>query len=441
MKSEIRHYDVTPRLLRADEEAILTVRPLFGHVRFAAGKAYRVEHYLMDGPVPGRSSPCILDHRVKPDRDGTLRIRSRFPGEQEHCLRITPAQIRGQPASHKGIPIELRVYSLRPDLFARRPYKGDTHMHSSQSDGGESPAYVASACRRIGLDFMAVTDHHRYEPSLEAIRAFAGVKLDLAMYPGEEVHPPDVPVHMVNFGGRFSVNKKFRTVQYQREFRKLVASLAGTLPPGVVPGHAAGCLWSFAKIREAGGLSVFCHPHWVHDCTYNVAEALNDWLFRKRPFDAFELIGGYWRSQLESNQLQSAWYTEQIGRGRAVPVVGASDAHGCHNDLFGWYYTIAFASSRDGLLDAIREGWSVAVEDLPGDTVRPRGAYRLVKYALFLSREILPLHDELCAEEGRLMLAYCGGDRQAAATLSRLSGRCDRLYDRLWQGTRPRTGV
>ncbi len=329
MKSEIRHYDVTPRVLRADEEAVLTVRPLFGHVRFAAGKAYRVEHYLMDGPLPGNSSPCILDRQFKPGRDGMLRIRSRFPGEQEHCLRITSPK-------DGGPPIELRVYSLRPDLFARRPCKGDTHMHSSHSDGGESPAYVAAACRRIGLDFMAVTDHHRYAPSLEAIEAFAGVRHDLTMYPGEEVHPPDVPVHMINFGGRFSVNEQFRTARYKREVRTLAAALAGRLPPGVVPGHAAGCLWTLAKIREAGGLSVFCHPHWIHACTYNVAEALNDWLFQERPFDAFELIGGYWRSQLESNQLQSAWYTEQIARGRAVPVVGASDAHGCHNDLFGW---------------------------------------------------------------------------------------------------------
>lgn len=425
MKTEHGYYEVTPRIVPANRETEIAVRPRYDHCRFTAGQSYRVEHHLMDGPRAGEAAARVFDGAVTPGADGILRFRGVFSGEQEHCLRITPAP-------QKEPDLEVRLYSLAPDLFARRPRKGDTHIHSFRSDGRESPAYVAGACRRIGLDFMAVTDHGRYAPSQEAVAAFAGVAHDLAIFPGEEVHPPEVPVHMVNFGGGFSVNELFSTDSYRREVGELAARLAGALPPGVVPAHAAGCLWTFAKIRAAGGLSVFCHPHWVHDCTYNVAEALNDWLFRERPFDVFELIGGYWRGQLESNQLQAAWYTEQIARGRAVPVVGASDSHGCHNDLFGWYYTIAFTPSPAELLDSMRQGWSVAVEQLPGDTVRPRGPYRLVKYALFLAREVFPLHDALCVEEGRLMLAHAAGESEAAAQLAALQGRCDRLYASLW---------
>ena len=147
--------------------------------------------------------PAIL----QPDwTGGGIRVRYSFAIEQEYVLVVEE--------TNKETPrprvFEFRLYALEADLFPRRPYKGDLHMHSSRSDGHESPAYVAASCRKIGLDFMALTDHRQYEPSLEAMRAFAGLPLDLPMYPGEEVHPPDNPVHMVNFGGSFSINALFR---------------------------------------------------------------------------------------------------------------------------------------------------------------------------------------------------------------------------------------
>ncbi len=57
-----------------------------------------------------------------------------------------------------------------------------------------------------------------------------------------------------------------------------------------------------------------------------------------------------------------------------------------------------------------------------------------MRYAQFLLREVLPQHDALCLEEGRLMLAHAAGDPQAAAALSALQGRTARLYDHLWAG-------
>src|SRR5512143_326320 len=131
-------------------------------------------------------------------------------------------------------------------------------MHSQRADGKEAPAYVAGMCRRIGLDFMALTDHGQYLPSLEAIQAYEGVDLDLAMYPGEEVHPPDNLLHMVNFGGSSSVNQRFREESelYQREVAAIQAGLDG-LPEGVDPYMAASSLWCFDQIRRAGGFGLF----------------------------------------------------------------------------------------------------------------------------------------------------------------------------------------
>jgi hypothetical protein len=333
-------------------------------------------------------------------------------------------------------------------------------MHSHYSDGKESPAYVAGACRRIGLDFMAVTDHRKYAPSLEAQAAYKGVETDLAIYPGEEVHPPENPVHIVNFGGRFSVNELFAD---KDAFRRTIDEAAARMPqppPGIDRYQYASAVWCFDKIREGGGLGIFCHPFWFTDHRYSPAGAMTAHLFRTQPFDAYEVIGGYPADEFDSNTLQAAWYHDQRVMGRRVPIVGVSDAHGCEDrqkGLFGWYYTIVFARSTElaDLVASIKDLWSVAVESVPGDRPRPVGPMRLVKYALFLIREVLPQHDELCVEEGRLMLAHAAEagfsavvaegeacpaaqgkafETAAALELRRLKGRTSRLMDRYWGG-------
>jgi hypothetical protein len=72
----------------------------------------------------------------------------------------------------------------------------------------------------------------------------------------------------------------------------------------------------------------------------------------------------------------------------------------------------------------------VAVEALPGADARAHGPFRLVRYAQFLLREIFPLHDALCDEEGSQMLAHLAGDPQAAARLAQLQGRAAAFYAR-----------
>jgi hypothetical protein len=162
---------------------------------------------------------------------------------------------------------------------------------------------------------------------------------------------------------------------------------------------------------------------------------LTDLLFEHQPFDALELVGGYHLYEAESNLLQVARYQELRAQGKRIPIVGASDSHGCETGLlFGWYYTIVYSPSLDlpDLIASIKDGYSVAVEALPHELVRAFGPFRMVLFAQFLLREILPAHDELCLEEGRLMLEHAAGDPQASQALQPLQGRTDRLYDRLW---------
>jgi hypothetical protein len=59
----------------------------------------------------------------------------------------------------------------------------------------------------------------------------------------------------------------------------------------------------------------------------------------------------------------------------------------------------------------------------------------LVKYAQFILREIMPLHDKLCAEEGRLMLLYLAGSLQAETELINQQGSVKNLFDWFWGQT------
>jgi len=174
------YFDIYPKIVPAGHETTITIRPLFDHVRTLTTDPTAALY-----PTGGDKTQTVQSppETLKPVVvDDAIQVRCPFEREQEYTLLLGNGE---RPL------VEIRLYALDDDLFARRPYKGDLHIHSNRSDGKESPAYVAGAGRRIGMDFMAITDHHKYAPSLEAIHAFDGVPIDLRLYPGEEVHPPE----------------------------------------------------------------------------------------------------------------------------------------------------------------------------------------------------------------------------------------------------------
>ncbi|NLJ86724.1 MAG: hypothetical protein GX322_09830 [Firmicutes bacterium] len=426
MKLEREYFEIFPLIVPADTETTITIRGLFDHCRFRDGAEYEVTYYPKEY-WDDHSRRKTFTVRAQGD---ALVIPHHFQEEQEHVFHITEDVDNGQK------PIgTFYVYSLYSDLFSRRPYKGDVHMHSYYSDGRESPAYVAASCRKVGFDFMALTDHHRYAPSLEAKAAYQEVDIDLRIFPGEEVHPPECHTHIVNFGGSFSVNELFKNdEQYRREINGLIDELS-PLPPRVDPYQYAAVFWTFEKIREAKGLGILCHPHWVADRRYNIPQPLLDYIFEQQPFDAFEVLGGV---PVEDNNVQVTYYNDQRARGKQIPIVGVSDSHGCHQrDQFGHFgdvYTLVYSPSLElqDIISSITALYSVAMEIMPGEEPRVYGPFRLVKFARFLLREYMPYHDPLCYAEGNHMLAFSAGDREAAHRLAACKGQVDKLNKKLW---------
>lgn len=433
LRPENRYFDVVPRVVRADQETTVEIVPKFAHVQFRDDCKYELT-YVPTGQRAVRSGWANEKNEPVTPADGKLLVTRYFEGEQEHVIFIEEIK----PDNKRRTMGEFRVYSLEDDLFALRPYKGDFHMHSNNSDGVETPEYVAGACRRAGLDFMALTDHRNWPPSVQAAAFYENLPVDLRIYPGEEIHPPGSPVHHLAFGANASITDLWKDeAAWRAEVQEFQKTL-GDIPEGVDPFTYATSVWTFNKIREHGGLGMLCHPYWFTNRRFGVPAALLDHLFETQPFDVLELVSGFGSKSLDAmdvNGYQIARYNEERAKGKKIPVAGISDTHGVeHMETFGRYYTVCFAPSSElkDLQEAIMDLRSVAVEAIAGERPRPYGPFRLVSFTHFLLREVFPQHDELCFEEGRLMIAHSAGEAKAVESLKLLQGQTAALYDQYW---------
>ncbi len=424
MITELTNYEIFPKILPADQETEIVIRPLGAHAAFDDGALYSVQVLPMTVGEP-------QSHRMLA-AGGLLRFRHFFDGEREHVVRVFADLDETERV------VSLAVYSLLPDLFERRPYKGDFHAHSCRSDGKEAPAVMVANYRKAGFDFMAVTDHGQWDPSDEAVQAWAGRPVDIRVFHGEEVHSPGNHIHIVNFGGSFSVNDLAFNDQtrYEAEVETLRADI-GVLPAGVDGFEYAACIWSSQKIRGCGGMGIFCHPHWIANA-YHVPDAMTWYILKTMPLDAFELFGG---QTVPENNMQLAMYNDARAQGCVIPIVASSDSHGTVNaNWFNWVSTVVFSKSLElaELIEAVKSGYSAAQEHYPGEHPRIHGSYRMASYAMFLLREYWPLHDELCYEEGRAMKAFLCGDTDERKILELTQGRTARLLERCFgdQGNR-----
>lgn len=442
MKTALHNYDIFPKVVLAWEKADITIRPLGEHAAFDGEYTVSVlsmAHGSKD-VYPERDN--CREFAASPEADGCIRISFTFPEESEYLIRLSREEKK---------TVELSVYALEQDMKGRYPYRGDLHMHTFRSDGRQSPAVVAADYRKNGYDFTVISDHGRYYPSLEAIDAYRDVPVEMNIVAGEEIHLPGNDIHMINFGGSYSVNGLLDCSDQSREserraiidnpppvlteeeYRAQVNALMETLdiPDGIEKFVFASCVWTFNHIRKAGGLGIFAHPYWRCG-TYQVPETFCEYMTKTHPFDAFEVLGG--ERYFEQNGFQTIRYYEDRAKGIKYPIVGSTDSHNCIPEdnpgaLICSTFVFAKENTAESLISAIKDEYSVAVDTISKE-YRLVGDLRLVKYARFLLDEFTPLHDALCFEEGRLMKAYVTGEEDAEAGLRFIFGRMKRFYDK-----------
>ncbi|MEV4390675.1 CehA/McbA family metallohydrolase [Nonomuraea sp. NPDC049607] len=213
-------------------------------------------------------------------------------------------------------------------------YRGDCHVHSVLSNGGElTPEQLAAGARAAGLDFIATTEHN----TAAAHGAWGSlVGDDLLVIIGQETTS--------------------RTGHW--------------LALGIDPGQVVD--WRYGvrddvigkhlnRVHEAGGLCVAAHPHAPYPS--------GAFMYPFEGFDVVEVWNGLWSSD-EPWQADNAAALAEWGRGLAVdirrgrwrPAMGNSDAH--LEGQIGRPHTVVLAEelSADAVLAGIRAGRSWIAE-------------------------------------------------------------------------------
>ncbi len=441
MKIELHDYDIYPKVFPVGVSAEITVRPQGVHAAFSGEYKIMVQR-LDSGSINFDFSAWNrTDYEVSPCDDGCLRFRYTADNEGELTVRIYKKD------SEQRI-VQLNLYALDADLAERIPLRGDLHIHTCRSDGHSDPAIVCADYRMKGYDFLVITDHGWYGPSLEAIRAYKDVHTALNILPGEEVHLPQTDVHIVNAGGLFSVNalayggdingirydasipapEIVPAEQYDRELEEIEAALED-VPAGVNLRWYAVCVWAYRKIREADGLCIFAHPYWIEDM-YNVPEPLTKYMLETGPFDAFEVLGG--ERYYQQNGFQTAIYYDEYRRGNVLPIVGSTDSHNSteNSPKSAICSTIVFAhrNERRDILQSIRDKYSVAVDTISAE-YRLVGEYRFQKYACFLMENFYPLHDRAALTDGEVMRKYYLGEADASV-VEATAALAEKMFDK-----------
>ena len=304
-------------------------------------------------------------------------------GEQRHRVYIDTGARKAA----------FEIYSLKEDLYKLTPLKGDTHLHTTESDGLFTPTETVAAYYEAGFDYMAITDHHKYAGSAKMAATMNKIAEYFKVFPGEEVHNRGMGYfHIINFGASSSVNEIINAdpdgvfeniTKNAAEIKKQYA-----LPDCIDEKEFAFRLWVSEKIRESGGLSVLCHPYWDAYGEYNMQTPMLEFLLEKGIFDAFEVVDDDDKTGNGVN-LQVAMYNDMRAKDLKIPIVGASDCHNVVSELFGKFYTYAFCKSVRDVKEAVKNLKTVAVERI-GNEYRIYGDFRLVRYARFLTDNFYP---------------------------------------------------
>ncbi|MBQ7922123.1 MAG: PHP domain-containing protein [Clostridia bacterium] len=443
MDVELYKYDIYPKVFPVNCETEITIR-MFGDNKnytgekdgFSQSGYYIVMLCHVDS---GNDVSKYEKFRTTAGEDGMLRVLYTAKAEGEHYVCIEHYDER----ETRTYVVMLSVYALEEDLACRIPLRGDFHIHTSRSDGGEVPGLVCANYRKAGYDFIVITDHHRYYPSLEAIAAYKDTDAALHIIPGEEVHLPNTMVHIVNAGGSYSVNglmkgsHQYKTCgddltrcssdgrspaaitreEYDRQIEEIMESGRCDGCPEADRQSYAVCLWAFDHIKAGGGLAILAHPLWRCNL-YNLSIPYTKFMLKEHPFDALEVLGGAAQPHqyYGTNGLQSALYYEEWLEGRIHPIVGSTDSHDSteHNRNKTVASTIVFAHENHygDIFASVKERYSVAVDTFSGD-FRLVGPFRLQKYANFLLYHWYPIHDRLTAMDGEIMREYYFGEAEA----------------------------
>ncbi|WP_217586915.1 DNA polymerase/3'-5' exonuclease PolX [Lentibacillus saliphilus] len=98
----------------------------------------------------------ISEYGVDVEATGeTLTFRSESEFFKHFGLQYIPPEVREDTG-------ETSAFKAPVDLVNRTDIRGDLHMHTTWSDGGQSVEEMVNQARKLGYEYIAITDHSKY---------------------------------------------------------------------------------------------------------------------------------------------------------------------------------------------------------------------------------------------------------------------------------------
>jgi hypothetical protein len=210
-----------------------------------------------------------------------------------------------------------------PFLLGGHWYKGNTHCHTTLSDGKREPGRAAQWYRDHQYDFLVFTDHYSTDAALESmpdgILVIPGIELDA-------IDPRRGEYHLVGLG-----------------VRSYTAPRQSDLPLQT----------AIDRVRALNGLAVLAHPHWMglrSDDLNDIAGLTALEVFNQ----TCELING--------KGLSDTIWDELLAEKFSLAGIAVDDTHWAERDDpgGGWLMVNAPACTEESILRAIARGhfWS-----------------------------------------------------------------------------------
>jgi len=225
-------------------------------------------------------------------------------------------------------------------MAARRWFKGNTHAHTTYSDGDSPPEVVVDWYAEHGYDFLFLTDHNALIPDDHLARL---QRRGPAIWQGEEITM--AAVHVNGLGLR-------RLITPAQPGKSAAESR-------VREDRSERIRWAVEQVREQGGVATVNHPNYLWTLTADDLEQAGD-------FGLLEVANGHpgVANEGDDTHPSAEWIWDRLlSSGRQVWGVASDDAHHFQvwgerwaNPGRGWLQVEAASPRIHDCLEALRGG-------------------------------------------------------------------------------------
>lgn len=211
-----------------------------------------------------------------------------------------------------------------PDPFQAegRWYKGNLHMHSTDSDGQHSPEELCRVYKKSGYDFICIADHHR-------ITRPEKIPEGMLLIPGAEMNSGTA--HVVGIGMKREFDEKDMSVQ------EIIDAIA-----------------------QQGALPVIAHPYWSGLASKDLLALEN--------YRIIELYNNVCHN-LKGKGYSTVHLDEMLHAGRKIMGIASDDTH-AGRDVAGSFVMVKAGDlTAKEIMSSLRQGYfysstGVVIKDL-----------------------------------------------------------------------------